>query len=69
MHRDDSLLADAVVLALLAALGALDREERLALILRRVFGVPEHEIAALLDRGAGGPPRAGDAPSPPRAEA
>jgi len=67
MHRDDSLLADAVVLALLVALDALEAEERLALILRRVFGVPEAEIPALLGAASVPPPGAGDAASPPRA--
>jgi DNA-directed RNA polymerase specialized sigma24 family protein len=66
MHRDPSAgeLADAATLALLLALEALPPRERLAFLLRRVFGLPDDEIAALL-----GPPRAGDAPSPPRAGA
>jgi DNA-directed RNA polymerase specialized sigma24 family protein len=67
MHRDPPVgeLADAATLALLLALGDLPPHERLAFILQRVFGLPDHEVAALLR--SGGPPRAGDAPSPPRA--
>jgi DNA-directed RNA polymerase specialized sigma24 family protein len=69
MHRDPPAgeLADAATLALLLALDALPPRERLAFVLRRVFGLPEAEIAVLL--AGGDPPIAGDAPSPPRAGA
>lgn len=62
MHRDPPVgeLADAATLALLIALADLPPHERLAFILERLFGLPEHDIATRL-----GPPRAGDAPSPP----
>jgi RNA polymerase sigma-70 factor (ECF subfamily) len=56
MHRDDTLLADAVVLALLVALDAHAPEERLAFLLRGLFGLPDAEIAALLGAGEAGAP-------------
>ncbi|WP_027005521.1 sigma factor-like helix-turn-helix DNA-binding protein [Conexibacter woesei] len=64
MHRDPPVgeLADAATLALLLALADLPPHERLAFILRRVFGLPADEVAALVP-----PPRAGDAASPPAA--
>jgi DNA-directed RNA polymerase specialized sigma24 family protein len=50
MHRDPPVgeLADAATLALLLALNDLPPRERLAYILRAVFGVPDDEVAALL---------------------
>lgn len=66
MHRDPPLgeLADAATLALLLALADLPPHERLAFILQRVFGLSDDVVVAAL-----APPRAGDAPSPPRAGA
>lgn len=46
----DAVLADTVGLALLVVLDTLGPAERLAFVLRDLFGLPYAEIAALLDR-------------------
>jgi RNA polymerase sigma-70 factor (ECF subfamily) len=48
--EDDSLLADAVSLALLVVLDALTPAERLAFVLHDMFAVPFDEIAVIVDR-------------------
>jgi RNA polymerase sigma-70 factor (ECF subfamily) len=48
--EDDSLLADAVSLALLVVLDALPPAERLAFVLHDMFAVPFDEIAVIVDR-------------------
>ncbi len=46
----DAALADSASLALLVALEKLEPAERLAFVLRQVFGLPFEEIAPIVDR-------------------
>jgi RNA polymerase sigma-70 factor (ECF subfamily) len=48
--ESDAILADSIGLALLAALDTVDRAERLAFVLRVVFGLPYDEIGRLVGR-------------------
>ena len=48
--EEEAVLADSVGLALLVVLDTLTPAERLAFVLHDMFGVPFHEIAAILDR-------------------